>query len=79
MNGKSKELANTQYSSMASSINAPAVPAVNAEFDNDSGILSSLVVSIFVLGFLVGSIHMAGLLALQSTYTIYKWVRRLVP
>ncbi|KAL3442846.1 MFS general substrate transporter [Aspergillus insuetus] len=44
----------TFLSPLASSINAPGVPLMNQEFYNTSSILSSLVVSIFVLGFAVG-------------------------
>ena len=43
----------TFLSPFASSIFAPALPFVNKDFDNESRILGSFSISIFVLGFAV--------------------------
>ncbi|PKX91396.1 MFS transporter [Aspergillus novofumigatus IBT 16806] len=51
----------TFLSPLASSINAPGVPLMNQEFHNTPSILSSLVVSIFVLGFSVGPLVLSPL------------------
>jgi MFS family permease len=45
----------TFLSPFASSIFAPAIPFVNADFENTSKLLGSFSISIFVLGFAVSS------------------------
>lgn len=51
----------TFISPLASSMFAPAVSFMNHTFDNSSLILSSLTVSIFVLGYVVGPLILAAL------------------
>ncbi|KAH8804848.1 major facilitator superfamily domain-containing protein [Xylogone sp. PMI_703] len=51
----------TFLSPLASSMFAPAIPFMNEEFHNTSDILSSLCVSIFVLGYAVGPLFLAPL------------------
>ncbi|KAF2137193.1 uncharacterized protein K452DRAFT_312511 [Aplosporella prunicola CBS 121167] len=46
---------------LASSIVAPAASQINAEFHNDSEILSSLVTTIYVLGYMVGPLALSPL------------------
>jgi cadmium resistance protein CadD (predicted permease) len=47
----------TFLSPLASSIFAPGIPFVNADFDNTSTLLGSFAVSVYVLGFAVSSVH----------------------
>jgi len=51
----------TFISPFASSMFAPAVSSMNAEFHNTSAILSTLTVTIYVLGYVCGPMLLAGL------------------
>ncbi|KAK9476344.1 major facilitator superfamily domain-containing protein [Lipomyces japonicus] len=62
----------TFISPFASSTFAPGVRYVMTEFHNDSSILSSFIVSIYVLGFAVGPLFIAPLSEMQGRSIIYK-------
>jgi multidrug resistance protein len=51
----------TFLSPLASSIFAPGIPFVNADFDNTSQILGSFAVSVYILGFAVGPLFLSSL------------------
>lgn len=49
----------TFLSPLASSIFAPGIPFVNADFGNESQVLGSFAVSVYVLGFAVSNTYSA--------------------
>ncbi|EXJ66736.1 uncharacterized protein A1O5_09931 [Cladophialophora psammophila CBS 110553] len=56
---------------LASSMFAPGVPQVMSDFDNDSSILATFVVSIFVLGFAIGPLLLAPLSEMIGRTVVY--------
>ncbi|KAI9148757.1 Efflux pump radE [Paramyrothecium foliicola] len=56
---------------LASSVLAPGVPALMAEFESTSSILASLVVSIYVIGFAAGPLFMAPLSEIYGRSIVY--------
>jgi multidrug resistance protein len=61
----------TGISPLASSMLAPAVPLIMAEFHEESKIFATFVVSIFVLGFAVGPLTLAPLSEIYGRVPVY--------
>ncbi|KAK9470224.1 major facilitator superfamily domain-containing protein [Dipodascopsis tothii] len=63
---------NTFITPLASSMFAPGVKAMDKEFDNDNALLSTMVISIYVLGFAIGPLFIAPLSELYGRQIIYR-------
>lgn len=63
---------------LASSIFAPGVPDLMADFRSDSNLLASFVVSVYVLGFAFGPLVMGSYFPVLSLPNFMYWIKRLV-